>query len=52
MIGTTSNRQGVMIKPAGLTRSAIGAGNGSADIWDFLSRYCSDMITGKLLVAR
>jgi hypothetical protein len=53
MIGTLSNRQGVMIKLVGL--DPYGHWNfkpAAPDIWAFLSRYRRDLPTGKLLVAR
>ena len=52
MIGTLSNRQGVMIKLVGL--DPYGHWNfkpAAADMWAFMSRYRRDLATGKLQVA-
>jgi hypothetical protein len=52
MIGTLSNRQGVMMKLVAL--DPYGHWNykpAATDIWAFLSRYRRDLSTGKLLVA-
>ena len=53
MIGTLSNRQGVMMKLVGL--DPYGHWNykpAATDIWAFLSHYRRDLNTGKLLIAR
>jgi dienelactone hydrolase len=52
MIGTLSNRQGVMIKLVGL--DPYGHWNfkpAAADMWAFMSRYRRDLANGKLQVA-
>jgi len=52
MIGTLSNRQGVMMKFVGL--DPYGHWNfkpAAADIWAFLSKFRRDQATGKLVVA-
>ncbi len=53
MIGTLSNRQGVMIKLVGL--DPYGHWNykpAAIDIWAFLSHYRRDLATGKLVVTK
>jgi hypothetical protein len=53
MIGTLSNKQGVMIKLVGLDPYAHwNYAPAAADSWAFLSHYRRDLTTGKLLVTK